>query len=673
MIKRDNFRMLSKEEESQFKFHFCRLCSFYECELVEEYMKFQKKHIAPATNVRSTKKDNLDIASLSYNQEELKNRCIMMEFNQIECGRKKVADGIGDHYKIQTRGNLEIETDTKDRWEPSQPIFISAQTGQGKNWFIENNLISYVKELNEKNKTNQKILILSNRLALKHQIKNRLNGNEDLDNEEGKIYPHNKYADVMTYQSVLDKEDHLKNEQSKKISRYIYIVCDEAHFFTSDAMFNPHTQEILSVIVKIFKDAIRVYMSATPYECLEYIVKYEKLYKPKSKYSSLVFYHFKRDYNYLRINYYANINELYNTIVTSVNNHGEKWLIFIDDINKCKTIKEELEEYACKKYIPMTLEDRNSEISKILVVDATSKKNKSYESLVLNEKLNKNTYVLITTSVLDNGVNLTGIDNIVVSDMLKVKCLQMVGRARVKGDDQKTLYIKRFDEKYVKNRIYDVEKQKDAYHSYEMAYNGPDNGEPYGRVYYEYSFLNKYYNGDESDWKNAKHWFGRGRKSPTKLYLNEIARSLVNKLFLSYERILEEMQKTDEGQKVSGQKYLEYQLSWFGRKYNEENDITLTGTNKAQKEFVDFLEFNSVNERKMFDDDQKAFSKKFTELYDQAFSRKDPNKERDYGLSKMNNILKEYKMEYKVESCRETSENKKTYWKVVKFNWESDE
>ena len=52
-------------------------------------------------------------------------------------------------------------------------------------------------------------------------------------------------------------------------------------------------------------------------------------------------------------------------------------------------------------------------------------------SIVKDEKLGKDTYVLITTSVLDNGVNLTDINNIVVSDMSKVKCLQMIGRASI--------------------------------------------------------------------------------------------------------------------------------------------------------------------------------------------------------------------------------------------------
>ena len=36
MISNDNFRILTPEEESQYKFPFCRHCEFYPCELVGE-------------------------------------------------------------------------------------------------------------------------------------------------------------------------------------------------------------------------------------------------------------------------------------------------------------------------------------------------------------------------------------------------------------------------------------------------------------------------------------------------------------------------------------------------------------------------------------------------------------------------------------------------------------
>lgn len=647
MITKNKFRVLTDGNESLYKFSFCKLCNFYECELVEEYMLF--------------KKNNPEKDFPSYSPNDLANGCPMKKFVQIECGRKRVADGIGEAFKINIRHNSEIEIDT-DKWEPNQPVFISAQTGQGKNYFIEKTLLPYTRELNRKKRSDQKVLIISNRIALRLQIENRLKSINNHDFEQNTIYSYGECADVISYQSLLNKVDELRRTQEKKTSSYIFVVCDEAHFFTSDAMFNPDTEKILYTIVNIFRDAIRIYMSATPYECLECINKYEG--KDEAQPRMGVFYHFKRDYCYLDIKYYSKPDELKNIIINSVTKEDKKWLIFLDNIEK-------------GEYFKTTLENCAGMEGKVFTVSAKSKYNKEYQNMVLTERLDRETSVLIATSVIDNGVNFRDIDNIVISDISKVKCLQMVGRGRVGSKNDKiTLYIKRFNGKYMENTIDYLRKQQDAYHDYDLAYNRAlDDSEKIRKYNYELEFLNKYYNAKPEDWKNAKHWFGRDKDIPTKLYPNEIAKSLVDKLVLRYEYILEEMRRTDEGQKVTGQRYLEYQLSWFGKKYDEENDITLAGTNKAKKVLITFLESHAMNETQIFDNEDNAqdnFRKEFTKLHDKAFPRQDKNKEREYGFNKINKILEEYTMNYKLGTDRETSGDKKTYWKIVKLNRECD-
>lgn len=718
MVVRDNFRMLSDEENAQFQFVFCRNCSFYECELIEEYTRFRINHaqahkpqfpitddngncIGTATilDVRIEGQDDESVAEpgsvdahshpfdediLSYDQLKLEDDCIMsyLHVNQIECGRKKVSDGIGDHYKIEMKYDGTILEDTKDRWEPIQPVFISAQTGQGKNYFIENTLIPYVRDLNYKNNTKQKVLILSNRLALQKQVKNRLNGYEDPEDGEDGIYFYNEFADVMTYQSILHNKNRLERVQKNERARYVFVICDEAHFFTSDAMFNPHTQKILFEIVRLFQDAVRVYMSATPYECLEYIIKEEEDYKfrlnfnkpqDEHKYGKMVLYHFKRDYNYLHVNTYSAIDELYEGIVESVAQRKEKWLIFLDDKEKCKAIKTQLETFAEKKKCPLVIENADSKkkAEKVFAVDADSKKDPAYQEIVNNERLNKDTSVLISTSVLDNGVNLTGIRNIVVSEMTKTKCLQMVGRARVSGvNDRKTLYIKRFGVDEVEKQITYLMKQQDAYHSYELAYDRL--GDPLqSRGHYdEYNFLSKYYDRDNKDWENAKHWFGRPFDKPTKLYQNEIAKSLLDKRIPFYQVIYDEMvdesAKEDERQEGAahvGQKYLEYQLSWFGKTYCMDDDITFADKEKAKKEFVAFLEsYAESGEQILAGEMTDMFKKKFIELYDAAFSKSDKNS-REYGSNKMNDLLEEQNIGYKIGGRPQAGP-----WTVTRFD-----
>lgn len=716
MVERNYFRMSSDEEVSQYKFEFCKNCPFYECELIEEYEMFSKNHHYPMEHEgdeevrlwenstgetvicymegkdaefydknRNKLKEHTAVVdnfgrkiSLSYNKREFEDGCIMgcRHVCQIECGRKTVTEGIGDHYKIELDYDGRIRKNIKNKWEPLQPVFISAQTGQGKNYFIENILIPYVRELDIKNKTGQKVLILSNRIALKEQIKNRLDGNNVSDEGEN-IYSYNKYADVMTYQSLLFHEKTLKKKQKHVESRYVYVICDEAHFFTSDAMFNPHTHKILQAIVRLFQNAIRVYMSATPYECLEYIIKCEnkeqkrlneKRYgenQSKWKTGTMIFYHFKRDYNYLDVKIYSEIKELYEEIVESVTQRKEKWLIFIDDKGKCIKEKDTLEKLIGDRECSLVDEkdEVKKKIEKVYVVDSNSKQESIYQEIVKNERLNKNTYVLISTSVLDNGINLAGIKNIIVSDMEKVKCLQMAGRARgCKDGEHKTLYIKRFSNGEVNSRLTNLRERQEAYSDYERAYD--ENGN--ACIPSVYQFFNKYYSGKEADWKEAKHWFGISYEE-TQWYLNDIAKSLVEKIIPQYQYIHDEMEEEkNESKSLEGQKYLEYQLSWFGKKYFEYDDITFADKEKAKKEFIDFLESYAESAEQIVDrGDESPFRIKFTELCDAALGRKEPNSKRIYHISKMNKLLKENHIDYKVDS-------KSSYWLVIEHEWGSE-
>jgi uncharacterized protein YabN with tetrapyrrole methylase and pyrophosphatase domain len=107
---------------------------------------------------------------------------------------------------------------------------------------------------------------------------------------------------------------------------------------------------------------------------------------------------------------------------------------------------------------------------------------------------------------------------------------------------------------------------------------------------------------------------------------------------------------------------LEYQLSWFGNEYKEDNDITIIGTNEAGKVLINFLE--SYIGKQLFKDDQLKFRDEITQLFDEVYGRQDKNKDRGYGLDKINKILAEYTMGYEVKSNREPSGEKRIYWEV---------
>lgn len=74
-----------------------------------------------------------------------------------------------------------------------------------------------MKNLNQEHKVNFKILIISNRLALKKQIENHIDDNYNIDG----INTYNGCVDVITYQGLLRMEQTLENKQKVKGEQYI--------------------------------------------------------------------------------------------------------------------------------------------------------------------------------------------------------------------------------------------------------------------------------------------------------------------------------------------------------------------------------------------------------------------------------------------------------------------
>lgn len=683
MIYKDYFCMLTEEEQASYILKCCQNCPFYNtCELLN-YITMQSKRdnvaqpvtilnplhiekgkVYPAfatlakANRYSLNQDSAATEPPLYVKAFWENgNCPMRMFNLVECGNQWVSNGIGDDYKIDIKydystGQSKIERSSRKRhfdtckWEPRQPVFISAPTGGGKNTFVERDLPEYIRGLNHRNRTNHKILIFSNRRALTEQTRDRVNKgateNEDI------YYDYKEYVDLMPYHSLLNKVEYLKRIQTHGKSKYLFVICDEAHFFTSDAVFNPDTEKILEAIVNIFQDAIRVYMTATPYECLEYIQKKESY---REKYISGVLYHFQRDYRYLNTKYFSEEAELRDIIINSVVDNNEKWLVFIDNKRQCASFKR-------------LLEYDNGEESALkgkLTIDADSKYNdKKYQEMMLNEKFVKNVNVIISTSVIDNGVNFRDIENVVITDLDRTKCLQMVGRVRVDKDHKTkaalskvTLYIKRHDKSFLSKRLKSLGVQQDAYHAYDLAAESRN---------YKWGFLDKYYDNDSEDWENAKQWFGRNEEEPDRLYPNQIARSLADKYVQVYESILQEMAETDKGKKVTGQRYLEFQLSWFGKKYSKKHDITLSGCkNDRQLELEKWLLEECVGQ-KIPKEAQKNFGKKFFAKYNTIFGlctkkqgfSSDDNRGKDgprtagYSFKRINEIFQVRKMPFKL-------------------------
>lgn len=304
----------------------------------------------------------------------------------------------------------------------------------------------------KKNKKKKKILILSNRRALIEQTANELEKNLKNITQDWE-----KMVEVCSYQSFLNSVSEFNYEKIQ------YVVLDECHFFLSDAEFNPYTGEILQTVIKKFSKSIRIYMSATMEEVFYPIFELERKKYEKSNESDENFvckyYYFERNYDYIEKFYaYDDLKVLSENIVEQIKeNPKERWLIFVSSKKDGKNLLQNI-----------TGADENESTNKISCVfltaesknaSETSKEYITYREIVENEKFSPQ--ILISTSVLDNGVNIkdSSVKNVVVDLLDKTEMIQMLGRVRVECEQTINLYIRNYSEEDIKKFLLDDVKK----------------------------------------------------------------------------------------------------------------------------------------------------------------------------------------------------------------------
>lgn len=381
-----------------------------------------------------------------------------------------VSEAIGEEYK---------------EWKDGDFVFIDAPTGTGKTTFIYEKII--VKALED----NVNVLLVSNRIALSMQQKRKIYDviskykPEALGTlKKDKISKNTILIGpvcVITYQSLYGvfsstrfKPD--KNGAKKRqkfldwCSKIRYAVFDEIHFLYSDAEFNNYCGYLVNYIPFVFKQFIRIYITATSWDVLDYIQKYEdhtytlNIYNPPSKIintrfnlinNSLSFHHYviKPDYSKYELKFFdlessktainvklasgtsdndslickANLRDKRISKAAAVLNimdpppsNNNKWIVFVDSKREGDDLKKVL---------------REAGVSAAYVDREISEPQKVRNEIIQNEKFSQP--VLITTQVLDSGINICdeAVKNIVIFYTDRTEFIQSLGRKRLLSEE----------------------------------------------------------------------------------------------------------------------------------------------------------------------------------------------------------------------------------------------
>lgn len=301
-----------------------------------------------------------------------------------------------------------VTIDEIKSWNKCDIITIEAGTGQGKSYFIKNNLYALAK------KDNKKILMLIHRTNCVNQFQMEI----ERDNKTDVIH-------IKTYQSL---EYSYIRQREINLSEYQYIVCDEFHYHMQDATFNKFTDISLNMILEQ-TNAIRIFMSATGDNVRKYITNYKK--------HDVIPYSIPANYDFISNLIFFNKDETMDKFIEQAVKENKKAIFFIQSAEKAFKLYNKYKEYClfnCSKtnsngYYKYVDTDK---INEMLI-------NECFEELIL-----------ITTTAMDTGVNIIDKDlTQIVTDIKDIGTLiQCIGRKRLQDmNDKIELYVKTINNK----------------------------------------------------------------------------------------------------------------------------------------------------------------------------------------------------------------------------------
>lgn len=383
-------------------------------------------------------------------------------------------------------------------WKNKEQIFICAPTGSGKTTFVLKTLLPYFAE------RGKKILYLVNRRILKAQIREMIS---DLSHKywvaiKVELYQEieKKIKEGIGSSTNMPASFGFDYSGLEKISDFDCVICDECHYFLADSNYNTSTIFSFRWIQDVFQERLCIFMSATICEVKAYvedknlwegIETYTRVYEiPKYDMSTtggqshkirkaegkeedekvprheIKNYFVDKDYRYIEdenIRIVRNRKELVDIVIQG----NYKWLVFVDDIRYGM----ELERLIKRKFRQLAKEQESSDGVDNKVVMLSSGYMRDQRTTEEVDRIIRTSVpsakVLITTSVLDNGVNIKDIDvrNLIIFADNETEFIQMLGRKR-KDAQQLKLYIYEYDKDHFSKRKRQVRRKKELADKY---------------------------------------------------------------------------------------------------------------------------------------------------------------------------------------------------------------
>lgn len=315
----------------------------------------------------------------------------------------------------QMRVSESISIEDVGSWNKGDIITITAPTGKGKSHFIKNSVYDLAK------KNGKRILFLVHRKNCFDQFKWEL----EKDSKNDVIH-------LKTYHSI-DRQNSNKAIEDFDFSPYSYICGDEFHYWLSDSSFNKTTDISLEAILKE-TNAIKIFMSATSTYMKKYLKEFRNL--------KTIDYELKDKTNFIkRLEFFYDKNVMESYLDEAIEKRI-KAIFFIDNTEKAYELHRKYKNetiFNCAENNKFYKHVNKQQIKDLLTSEGFGKVDADKNTDSTFGKL-----VLITTSVLDSGVNIRQDDlsHIVVDVKDTEKLIQCIGRKRRKENEKIILCIK---------------------------------------------------------------------------------------------------------------------------------------------------------------------------------------------------------------------------------------